>query len=167
MNVFLLSIILARGGLALVNEHQLHLPIVMFRAIPYWFRRHFVGTMFWYRETEATRLAIAGNRWLQFSNNGRRGKSRDQIIKIYFSNFLKFILLLYHTSLSHFFLHESHFSSMIMNSKKSHKWSLIKSVYPMKHTFNVFSHVWPHIFIFLGGGGGGLYSACMNNTTGL
>ena len=42
INVFLLTI---------VNEHQLYLPIVKLRTISSWFRRHFVGTMFWYRVT--------------------------------------------------------------------------------------------------------------------
>ena len=42
-------------------------------------------------------MASGGNRWLQFSNNGGRGRSRDKIISIYFSSFLKFSLL-YHLS---------------------------------------------------------------------
>ena len=41
-------------------------PIVKLRTIPSWFRRHFVGSMFWYRETGATHLASGGYRWLQF-----------------------------------------------------------------------------------------------------
>ena len=97
INDFFLSIILVRGGLALVSEHQLNLPVVMLRTIPSWFRRHFVGIMFWYGETGATRLASGGNHWLQFSNNGRRGRSRDQITKVIFSSFLKFSFL-YNTS---------------------------------------------------------------------
>ena len=64
------------------------------------------------------------------------------------------IALLYHTSLSHFFLRESHFSSM--NSKKSHKWSVIKSVIPwitlLSHFQSVFTSVITHFhFFFLHG----------------
>ena len=54
------------------------------------------------------------------------------------------ITLLYHTSLSHFFLHESHFSSM--NSKKSHKWSVIKSVIPWITLLSHFQSVFIHFF---------------------
>ena len=64
----------------------------MLWTIPSWFRRHFVGTLFWYRETWATCLASGGNRRFQFSNNGGRGRSRDQIIWISFFKFFKFSL---------------------------------------------------------------------------
>ena len=44
-------------------------------------RRHFLESTFLYRETGAERLASGENRWLQFSNNRGRGRSRDQVIK--------------------------------------------------------------------------------------
>ena len=105
INVFLLSIILVGGGLALVSEQQLHLPIVMLRTIPSWFRRHFVGTMFWYRESGATCFASGGNRRFQFSNNGGRVRSRDQIIWISFFKFFKFSLPHHISSLVNVFDH--------------------------------------------------------------
>ena len=42
-------------------------------------------------------MASGGNRWLQFSNNGGRGRSRNKIF-FFFLNFLKKFSLLYHTS---------------------------------------------------------------------
>ena len=56
-NVFPKTKISFRGGLALVNYYQWHPPNVTLRTISSWFRRHFVGSMFWYRETGGTRLA--------------------------------------------------------------------------------------------------------------
>ena len=100
INVFLLTKIVLRGGLALVNKHQLLLPVVMLRTISSWFRRQFVGLMFWYRETGGSRLASGKNRWLQFSNNRRRGRSLDHIIWIsFFQVFLSFVYFsIYHFS---------------------------------------------------------------------
>ena len=42
-------------------------------------------------------MASGGNRWLQFSNNRGRGRSRDQLIVIFFLSFIKFRLP-YHLS---------------------------------------------------------------------
>ena len=50
-------------------------------------------------------MSSGGNRWLQFSNNGGRGRSRDQIILISFFNFVKFPLLYHITSLLDVFNH--------------------------------------------------------------
>ena len=75
-------------------------PIVKLRTIPSWFRRHFVGSMFWYRETGATHLASSGYRWLQFLNNEGRFRSRDQSVWIFF--FSSFLRLLYFSFYRHF-----------------------------------------------------------------
>ena len=77
----------------------------MLRTIPSWFRRHFLGTMFWYRESGATCFASGGNRRFQFSNNGGRVRSRDQIIWISFFKFLKFSLPHHISSLVNVFDH--------------------------------------------------------------
>ena len=50
-------------------------------------------------------MSSGGNRWLQFSNNGGRGRSREQIILISFSSFFKFRLLYHITSLVDVFNH--------------------------------------------------------------
>ena len=53
---------------------QLHLQFVKIPTILSWFRRQFVESKFWLRETGAARWASDGYRWLQLSN--RRGRSR-------------------------------------------------------------------------------------------
>ena len=50
-------------------------------------------------------MSSGGNRWLQFLNNGGRGRSRDQIILISFFKFFKFRLLYHITSLVDVFNH--------------------------------------------------------------
>ena len=50
----------------------------------------------------ASVVGCGGNRWLQFLNNGGRGRSRDQIILI---SFFKFRLLYHITSLVDVFNH--------------------------------------------------------------
>ena len=50
-------------------------------------------------------MSSGGNRWLQFSNNGGRGRSRDQIILISFFKFFKFRLLYHISSLVDVFNH--------------------------------------------------------------
>ena len=57
------------------------------------FRADFVRSMFWYRRTEAKRLASGRHRWLQFSNNMGRSSSRAQVIWISTIRFFKFSLL--------------------------------------------------------------------------
>ena len=67
-NVFLLTKILVRGELALDNGQQLHIQFVKIPTIPSLFRRHFVGSKFWLRDTGATHSVSGGHRWLQLSN---------------------------------------------------------------------------------------------------
>ena len=50
-------------------------------------------------------MSSGGNRWLQFLNNGGRGRSRDQIILISFFKFFKFRLLYHISSLVDVFNH--------------------------------------------------------------
>ena len=79
-NFFLLTKILLRGELALVNERQLHLQFVKIPTIPSWFRRHFVRSKFWFRETGATHSASGGHRWLKLPTRRGRGQSRDLVL---------------------------------------------------------------------------------------
>ena len=90
---------LVRGGLVLVNEHQLHLHIVMLQTISSWFRR--INVLI--QRTEPKRLASCRHRWLQFSNNMGRGSSRAQVIWISNIRFLEFSLLFHLSFLVHVF----------------------------------------------------------------
>ena len=65
-----------RGGLALVNEHQSHLPTVTLRTISFWQVVRIVG-------------------YLELLNNRGRGRSHDQLFWISF--FSIFFSLLYFT----------------------------------------------------------------------